>query len=135
MTRINEIRQREAKATAGPWQSMLLGGPLNPERVDLWSVTQRISGLPIANVGLTRDMYGLPGTYSGDVGSANFISHSRADIPWLLGVVERLAELVKELTDLKKFDECAWCGPHDWTSQDTHKPDCPAMAALREMEK
>lgn len=69
MSRLQEIKERERKATSGPWSKdnllkILLVGPD-----------------PFAD-------------YSQDLGNAQFIAHSRADIPWLLDKLEQARAII-----------------------------------------
>ena len=83
MTRIERIKKEIAAATEGPWQSS--GCSVSTMRPDNSSiaVTWRRgwkTAQPLENAG----------------NNATFIAHGRENIPWLVKMVERQAELIRD---------------------------------------
>lgn len=52
----------------------------------------------------------------------------------LFSLVKNLAGLVKSAADLKERDFCPWCAK-EWGEERKHKPDCHAMAILKEIDR
>jgi len=75
--RLAEIREREAKATAGPWASVVF-----PEAAG--------SGFPPHGDVIGPPMVTLDRSVKFTIDDADFISHAREDIPWLIAENERL---------------------------------------------
>ncbi len=77
MSRLEEIRKRAEAATEGPWQNV------------------RPGGIP---PGIVCDIKGKPWDITDD---AEFISHARSDIPWLLALLAQKDEALRyyELPD------------------------------------
>lgn len=76
--RLSEIRGRLERATEGPWEVFISG----MEESQSWRGRLGRSTwvtVPIAN-------------HSGDKEDAEFLAHSRSDIPYLLGVIEELSD-------------------------------------------
>lgn len=94
---LQAIREREAKATPGPWtetnDQMHLGEP--NENVASWSVRNLDGAAIFKNCGFVADN--------------KFIAHARTDIPRLLEALDaanaRVAELEAEVAQLNEFLE------------------------------
>ena len=95
------IREREKKATPGPWKS---GEARNFDKV--CSINRICKNGQLLVVAETTDMYHYAG--KGDE-NANFIAHSREDIPALLAEVEELADLLEMAIEYMPLDtEPGW---------------------------
>ena len=77
--KLSEIKAREQKATKGKWE---------------WVCKDADSSYEIFSegVGIVTMKYGLE-----EFQDADFIAHSRSDIPWLLRMVEEARKLIREL--------------------------------------
>jgi len=82
MSRLNEIKERAAAATAGEW---ILG----KDKDHIYQTAH-----------VTRDIWNIPRNEADLV----FIAHAREDVPWLVEAVEECIDLFKVLAD--DFDEC-----------------------------
>ena len=122
---VSEIRPREQAATEGPWI--------------------RVSGLvfqPLVNQeypnGKVRWCQSLTFEHkSREMPDAEFISHSRTDIPYLLDLVERMGKALEELIDMHITfcDRCTLTILGDGTIE--HEDNCPvprARALLEELK-
>ena len=76
--RIKEIRERESKATPGPWSIEENAGAWNEEHDE-----------PAYHVPEMHDLNGSEFDVP-SMGNALFVAHARSDIPWLLERVEAL---------------------------------------------
>jgi hypothetical protein len=85
--RLREIREREAGATPGPWKDDV--SEYGMLRVDLRGEGRKTG---YADVIFLADMEVSDGQ---DHRNAEFIAHSRADIPWLLALVDRQREALR----------------------------------------
>lgn len=87
--RLNEIRERAEKATAGPWSRS------KRYKLNLVAPSDQIIGW---SPGLSTK---LEGTLIGGVNAANadFIAHARDDIPLLLAEVDRLLAKIADAWD------------------------------------
>ena len=88
MSRLEEIRERESKATPGPWgYRQAVGGQIPCHGSKAHFSKARICGGPeCVRVGVVD---------SGEMADLEFIAHAREDIPWLRGEVERLNQALK----------------------------------------
>jgi hypothetical protein len=113
MSRLGEIREREGKASPGPWKgcgknkcvcrqvwSEPADHPVAIIESGKWGddyPSIRLVG-PSLNIHAEAYMeqitYGEIGTETAEANVA-FIAHSRQDIPFLLGIIDRLAVLAK----------------------------------------
>lgn len=97
--RIAEIREREQKATAGPWRS-ISGGNCQTED-GLLHATAEVEGLPRpwnpvwAGWQVAKNYFK---TFMRQE-DADFVAHSREDIRWLLGRLHEQAQEIERLKD------------------------------------
>lgn len=119
MTRLEEIRKREAKATKGPWEVREF------ENLKGW---------------IERTIYQPGPSDFKDQDNEHdfiFIAHAREDIPWLISEVERLKGLIKEAEYapgqyVQEGGRCPWCLAGNLKRDgsrwpDEHPDDCPAF--------
>jgi len=98
MKKIDAIREREKAATKGPWRTKKYGP--YPNWVNVYSqeksplVCQVIRGN--SPIGLQSRPDYFTEEKIGD-NNAVFIAHSRADIPWMLELLEEAKELMIEI--------------------------------------
>lgn len=100
MTRIEEIRERESKATKGPWRvgyndKYITGHILSDHHKYAGNAVSDPESVCSAET-LTAD-------------DAEFISHARSDIPFLLAEVERLRAALEAAADYWRLS----CGKYD----------------------
>lgn len=94
MTRLSEIEERERRATLGEWRTQ------KGDSV-VYIVAER--GAPIAATA-TKEYWRKADAQ--DEANAEFIAHSRADIPWLCAEVRRLRAALDDCeTALRIWDE------------------------------
>jgi len=89
MSRLDEIREREEKATRGPWRQCGADGP-KCQCCQIWSTR---ADIPVAlALRYTDEAYtgGEGCTLLKAQSNADFIAHAREDIPWLLAEIKRL---------------------------------------------
>lgn len=88
--KLAEMKERESKATPGPWY---MAGK--------WTVlSRRNSGDMVANMSRLDE----------HEANADFIAHARTDIPILITEIDRQR---KEIVELKKFEaRCKWLEEH-----------------------
>lgn len=127
MTRIDEIRERCEKATPAPWElSECVSDPSSDISV---SIFHHVKGNEYIKIG---DWWGSDPNDGKDAANHAFIAHSREDIPYLLGLVERMAGLIEKAQFVGgDVDYCPWC----FHGEPKHKPTCPAAAILKEIGK
>ena len=87
MTDIQAIREREQKATKGPWITTK-----TPNSVSVASHSEH-NRIYIS----LRDPVCLPETFKRQKDDADFIAHSRQDIPDLLALVYRAREIIERM--------------------------------------
>lgn len=105
MHRIHEIRERYEAARNGQWKVINAneGDPI--EYGTFWVIS------------CEDDEYEFVELHVGDYPTANFIAHSREDIPFLLDEVERLTaenesldrKLAGAISDLSALGDCSYC--------------------------
>lgn len=90
MNRLDEIREREKKATKGPWVCAECADPDITTEDGTWITNQVCSGADD----------------DGDSGHANgqFIAHSRADIPYLLARLDAAERALREYTSGQPYE-------------------------------
>jgi hypothetical protein len=121
MTRIDEIKAREAKATKGPWNEYLNTVEIHNRK-----------GQSVRRFGIDFICH------DSSVEDMQFIAHSRSDIPYLLSEVEKLREGLRKLQWVghDSFGSlCPVCGVHSETithKAGEHAPDCWLAALLKE---
>jgi len=85
---LQEIKERERKATGGPWVNMGEVDPDNPFFGQIWSANEESGRLKtIVTMAELDDQ----------TDDFNFIAHAREDIPALVAEIERLQAEVKRL--------------------------------------
>lgn len=88
MTRLDEIREREKKATKGPWKAD--GKIVRP-------ISEEIKRR--APIAMTDCSHGIGQAGVSDENNADFIAHSREDIPYLLERLEAAEEALRGQCD------------------------------------
>jgi hypothetical protein len=102
--RLDEIREREAKATKGPWNIEPCRDGRCSQRIESADVQSMDNGCKVASLFITAWKQGARDARP----NADFIAHSREDIPYLL---ERLTEAERALKGCVDPDHaCAPCG-------------------------
>lgn len=135
--RLREIREREQKATKGPWE------------YDGCSVTNWHDD--------TFEMEWIPNGKGSDgfravnknwKADADFIAHARTDIPWLLAQLtailednQRLAKELERFTENSRIGTCVDCGASIWFREariedetGTYHPMCRVVKQLKAAE-
>lgn len=104
MTRTDEIRQRLAFATPGPWSHS--GGPVDGDGEWVWWTAEANADggaimHPVTSPAASKHVCEVLNTLA----DAEFIAHAHADIAWLLAELdardERIALLRTEVSDLE----------------------------------
>ena len=112
MDRLEEIRQRTEAATDGPWERFD-----TPEYAEIHVLGGKEAGfLPVA---LADEAY-----------NADFVAHSREDIPYLLSEVDRLTAALTEsqrreraaVEDIYLLESCDVCTHYDSQNNECTRP-------------
>lgn len=109
MTRLDEIKEREAKATKGPWSTDKRGGGI----VRGAKVYEYANGNGTRQLAMTMGHDDLDSVES--AANAEFIAEGRSDIPWLIAEVERLRGLIASAEKSAswgyegEYQCCPWC--------------------------
>ncbi len=107
--RLEEIRRREEAATPGPWESKCRSvgneenDPAWPETDFLQFHVHGTDGSEDEVAGPKEVTWGRGDFYGRD---ADFIAHTREDIPWLLAEVERLEGVANEASNIIHGEFC-----------------------------
>ena len=118
-TRLDEIRQREAAATRGPWDSEWQNGDGNYA----WVLAHPNGQFhPLNVIKVCHDDW--PPSFA----DAAFVAAARSDVPWLVAEVERLRD---ERVELWSCPACAFTFDAMHVDADTGEYSCPACAELR----
>jgi hypothetical protein len=98
MSRLDEIKERERKATKGEWKFI----------PGLWNVGYE-TGHSDGSI-ITEDDGWYIATMENapeQAENADFIAHSKEDIPWLIERLEEAREIIADRSDKCACDECA----------------------------
>lgn len=87
-TQITEIRERCAKATAGPWHHRQAGIVRNEQELD-WIADKAERGLHHKIIVQRQSLYGGSADYA-------FISHARTDLPAALDTIDEMGREIAE---------------------------------------
>jgi hypothetical protein len=71
------------KLEAEDWESMFLGGPLQPEPLDLYTIHNALKGIEVARVGYAEQDF-MAVEYSGDADVADYIGRACSTLPRLI---------------------------------------------------
>lgn len=122
MKRSDAIRERERKATPGPWTRE------KPKRdEDGWA-----QGVAIAGTPGRQGVYANPPGGSFPSNDADFIAHNRADVPWLLARVESLEKALRH--GVEWGERIAW-DRLGWTEGEIAEAFQVERAALAELDE
>lgn len=91
-TRLREIAERENKATKGPWKDH---GVPHPAAVRILKEAAGVSSDSCLIYSQPRDYGCLPETFNRQLSDAEFIAHSRQDVPWLLALIKKQREALE----------------------------------------
>jgi hypothetical protein len=83
---VKEIEEREKKATKGPWEDERAAGIEGDAYIDSTGPWYRV-------VGLWNDYN------DNSINDADFIAHSREDIPYLLSLIREAEHIIKDAYD------------------------------------
>ncbi len=128
-SRLSEIRDREGKATPGPWQSHW--NDELPEDVRVCLDRDGVCTMCIALAGETDDGGAwTPETLARWRGDADFIAHSRDDVRWLLAEVDRLQALLGRRFPIVGGPSVPWhvMAPHEAQAQKNHGQSLEQLA-------
>ncbi len=136
MTRLNEIKERAKKATAGPWKvkHYLPCSPID-NKTNSWFSDVVQNGEEVCKFLDFRDNRAHDDP--GEAPTADFIAHARSDIPWLIAEVERLTaveHLCENPQPLQRFVEKQANDPALWFEAMT-APEQFLQTALRELHE
>lgn len=96
-----ELEALERGATEGPWDSMFIGGPLNPKRIEVDEVGRE--GSP--HITIRREQKFIDSGFFGEDGK--FIAKSRNALPLLLKLIKKQREALRSTGLLAFMDQCA----------------------------
>lgn len=94
--RLTVIRERESKATPGPWKPHHPSGFYHVVTNDFDPKKRYPHDTPICALMERKSITGAGGIQQHDM---EFIAHSRADVPFLLGVAEASWNLLEAFTE------------------------------------
>lgn len=134
-TQRTEIRERCAKATAGPWHHRQAGIVRNEQELD-WIADKAERGLHHKIIVQRQSLYGGSADYA-------FISHARTDLPAALDTIGEMGREIAnrerrrmEILDfLQEEIGTAWNCPHcKYSTYHANANECAECGALKDLE-